>query len=179
MNQFNAVAAVLDALKTFPEPVQLPDALVDTSPQQLAEGRSRLLQMAQVARELVKLIEAELAPYLDGGAMRYGNDLLRPAGKGRARIVDKASWWDMVTEGVLKSDNPAGLLSALYPADSVRLTALQQLAQTLSIPEQSIRETMIFYEAPTSPISAMPMHLAPKWAQKLSEGQLSNQRVSE
>lgn len=179
MSQFNAVAAILDADKTYPEPVQLPDALVDATPQELAEGRSRLLQLAQVARELVKTIDVELAEALQGGAMRYGESLLRPAGRGRARIVDKTLWWDMVTEGVLKSDNPAGLLSSLYPADSVRLTALVKLAEELDIAESSIRSTMIFYEEPTALISVMPLSRAPKWAQALSEGQLSNQRVSE
>lgn len=173
---FNAVAAILDADKTYPEPVQLPDALEGGTPQDLAEARSRLLQLAQVARELVKTIDVELVAHLDGGALRYGDSLLRPAGRGRPRIVDKTLWWDMVTEGVLKSDNPAGLLSSLYPADSVRLTALMQLAEVLDIPEQSIRSTMIDYEPPTALISVMPMSRAPKWAQALSEGQLSNQR---
>lgn len=171
---FNAVAAILNGLKVFPEPMQLPDSLVDASPLDLAEGRSRLLQIAQVSRELVKLIDAELAVHLEGGALRYGDSLLRPAGRGRPRIVDKVMWWDMVTKGVMEADDPASLLSALYPADSVRLTALQQLAKVLDVPEESIRSTMISYEEPTALISVMPMSKAPKWAQALKEGQLSN-----
>ena len=173
---FNAVAAILDGLKVYPEPMQLPESLMEATPQELAAGRSRLLQVAQVCRELVKLIDAELAPHLEGGAMRYGNDLLRPAGRGRPRIVDKTLWWDMVTEGVQHADDPAGLLSSLYPADSVRLTALVKLAEVLDIPEQSIRSTMIDYEEPTALISVMPMSKAPKWAHSLEEGQLSNVR---
>ena len=111
--------------------------------------------------------------------MRYGNDLLRPAGRGRPRIVDKVLWWNMVTEGVFRGDDAAGLLSALYPADSVRLTALNKLAAALDIPESSIRDTMIDYEEPTALISVMPMSKAPKWAQALRDGQLSNERVSD
>jgi hypothetical protein len=111
--------------------------------------------------------------------MRYGDSLLRPAGRGRARIVDKYLWWNMVTEAVQRADDPAGLLSALYPADSVRLTALMKMAEVLEIPEQSIRETMIDYDEPTALISVMPMSRAPKWAQALSEGQLSNVRPTD
>lgn len=173
----NVVAWVIDALKHYPE-IQPPEALDNATPQQLAEARNRLIEIARVAGDLRKMVDIQLAPHLEGGAMRYGNDLLRPAGKGRAKVIDKYLWWNMVTEAVLHADDPAGLLSALYPADSLRLTALQKMAEVLEISEQSIRDTMIDYDEPTALISVMPMHLAPKWAQKLDEGQLSNQRVS-
>lgn len=175
----NVVAWILDALKVWPEPAQLPESLDGATPQQLAEARSRLQQISQITTELRRLVDVQLAGWLDGGAMRYGDSLLRPAGRGRPRIVDKGLWWDMVTEGVRHSDDPAGLLAALYPADSVRLTALPKLAEVLEVDERSIRDTMVDYDPPTALISAMPMSKAPKWAQALGEGQLSNRRVAE
>lgn len=176
---FNAMAAVVDALKTHPEPVSLPEALEDANRMQLAEARSWLAQIAQVAGELRRLVDRMLAAQLAGGALRYGDQIMRPALRGRPKITDRGLWWDMVTEGVLKSDDPSALLAALYPADSLRLTALSQLADVLETSLEGLRDTMLEWEPPTATLDVMPISKAPKWAQKLEEGQFSGEKNNE
>jgi hypothetical protein len=175
------MAWVVDALKVSPEHASLPDVLVDASPQQLAEARSRLQQISQVATELRKIVDAELAVYLQGGAMRYGDQIIRPSTNGRPTVVDPEGWWSMVADAVVGRSIPAAaaLLAALYPANAVRLTGLSRLADEYNYDLAALRSTFIEYDPPTSSLSVMPISKAPKWAQKLEEGQLSNQRVDE
>jgi hypothetical protein len=173
----NPLAWVVDSLKVHPEPVSVPDALVGATPLELAEARSRLTQISQVANELRKLVDEELATHLQGGAMRYGDTILRPNGRGAPKIIDEENWWHEVVAGLKLTPNPEKLLAALYPASSVRLTALPKLASALSSETEYLRERYIEYGEPTSPLSAMPISKAPKWAQALNDGQLSNQRV--
>lgn len=178
---FNAMAAVVDTLKVSPEHASLPDALVDATPQQLAEARSRLQQISQVATDLRKLVDAELATHLQGGAMRYGDQIFRPNGRGAAKVNDAEDWWNLIAGAsrLLPLDEVGSLLGSLYPANAVRLTALPQLAELMGYSNEGLRSTFIEYESPSSPLSVMPISKAPKWAQKLEEGQLSNQRVAE
>lgn len=169
----NVVAWVVDALKTHPEPVSLPDALVEAAPLELAEARSRLQQIGQVANELRKLIDVELAGALQGSALNYGGQIIRSAnGRGSAKVIEGIGWWDAIVEGLKRSPNPVGLLASLYPASSVRLTALPKLAEALSRDTDGLRLEFITYDEPTSPLSVMPLDKAPKYLQDLEEGQI-------
>jgi hypothetical protein len=175
------MAWVVDTLKVSPEHASLPDALVDATPQQLAEARSRLQEISQVATELQKIVDAELAIHLQGGAMRYGDQIFRPNGRGAPKVTNADMWWPFVTRTLFhvdKSMRPI-VMDALYPASAVRLTGLKILATAAETDEQTIKETFIHYDPPTSPLSVIPISKAPKWAQKLEEGQLSNRRVGE
>ena len=170
---FDVHTAIAAADRTWPEPVSLPDDLADASPLQLAEARSRLVHIIQVAGELRELIDAELAGVLQGSAFRYGDDLLRPsAGRGSAKIADPETWWPDVVEGLQASHNPEGLLAALYPASAVRLTALPKLAAALSCEVDDLRGRHVVYDPPTSPLTVMPMTKAPKFLADLAEGEL-------
>jgi hypothetical protein len=173
---FNAVTAIIDADKTWPESVSLPDALEDASPVQLAEARFRFSRLAQVAGALRRAVDDELADKLNGGALRYGDDIIRPNnGRGAAKVIDAESWWGYVVKGLAQLD-PEGstaLLSALYPASSVRLTGLRALADTVGVEEQTLRDTFISYDHPSSSLSVMPRDRAPKWTQTLEEGEFS------
>lgn len=171
---FNAMSAVVDALKTHLEPVSIPESLQDATPIQLAEARSRLQQISQVANELRKTVDVLLASYLAGGALRYGESIMRPAWRGRPKIVEGAPWWEVVLQGLSLTDSPEALLAALYPANAVRLTALTQLAEALGDDERALRDTFIEYDEPTAVLDVMPISKAPKWAQRLSEGQMSH-----
>lgn len=177
---FNAMAAIVDALKTHPEPVSLPESLEDANRMQLAEARSRLAQIVQVANELRRLVDRSLAAQLAGGAFRYGDTIMRSATRGRLKIVDTERWWEAVVTGLSKVDSPEGLLGALYPAGSVRLTALAQLAEALGVPDAwALRDTFIEFDEPTAILDVVPLSKAPKWAQKLDEGQFSGEKNNE
>lgn len=173
---FNALSALVDSEKYGAEEVFLPSALEDSSPIDLAEARSRLLRYAQVARSLVKVIEAELAEKLEGQALRYGNDILRPAGgKGTANLQDPERWWQMVSQamGDLDAEDRAALLHALYGASTPRLTALPLLASAYNgASVDAIRGSFIYHSPPTSPLSVMPVDRAPKFLQSLEDGEI-------
>jgi hypothetical protein len=174
---FNAVGAILNADKVWPEPLSLPDALEGADPVTLAEARSRLAQIGQIARELVKLVDQELAGSLEHSALRYGNDVYRPSnGRGSAKVTDPESWWGFVSEtlGMLNDPDRAALLNALYPASSLRLTALAKLAAATvdDLDPGVIRDTFIAYDPPTSLLSVMPIQKAPKFLQDLEDGEI-------
>lgn len=170
---FNAVGAILNADKVWPEPLSLPDALEGVDPVTLAEARSRLAQIGQIVRELVKVVDQELAGSLEHSALRYGNDVYRPSnGRGTAKVVDEVLWWDEVLEGLKSSPVPVALLSALFPASSVRLTALPKLAAALGEEADDFKSRHVFYEPSTSPLSVMPIQRAPKFLQDLEDGEI-------
>lgn len=173
---FNALAALVDALKTHPEPVSLPEKLEDADVTELAEARNRFAQIAQCATELRKLVDSEIAEHLDGGALRYGDDIIRQSSRGRPKIVDHESWWTMVGMACELVESPGTLLSALYPADAVRLGALPQLADILGVNLEALKDTMIEYAEPTAPLSVMPLAKAPMWTHGLKEGEVSSGR---
>lgn len=176
---FNPLAAFIDALKTWPEQVQLPEALLDATPVELAEARNRYQAYSQCATELRKTIDTLLASHLAGGALRYGESIMRPAYRGRPKVVDDG-WWETVISGLSRSDHPEGLLGALYPASSVRLTALPQLAEALGYEDDtSLRDTFIEYELPTMTLDVLPLAKAPKWTHQLAEGQFSGEKNNE
>lgn len=171
----NVVAWVLDALKVYPEPASLPESLTDATPIQLAEARSRLSQIAQVATELRKLVDQELAGALQGSALRYGDSVYRASnGRGTAKVASscEGEWWDDVVLGLKNSPRPAELLAALYPASSVRLTALPKLEAALSYDTDELKNHYIRYDPPSTPLSVMPIAKAPKYLQDLEEGEL-------
>jgi len=168
---FNPLTAVADALKVWPEEVSYPERLEGASPVELAEARSRLQQIGQAANELRRLVDRQLAVDLDGGTLRYGDSVIRVSGRGSAKVVDRDAWWRAVAQGVEMSENPTALLGALYPADSVRLTAIPALAAVLEVDPDAFKTTMIDYAPPTSPLSVMPISKA-KWAQDLEEGEV-------
>lgn len=168
----NPLAWVVDALKVPREPM-LPESLTDATPIQLAEARSRLQEISRVANELRKLVDQELAGALQGSALNYGGQIIRSAnGRGSAKVIEGVGWWDTVLEGLKQSPNPVGLLASLYPASSLRLTALPMLAAALSREPAELKSEFIIYEPATSPLSVMPIDRAPKYLQDLEEGQI-------
>lgn len=169
---FNAGTAILDALKIPSEP-QLPDALVGATPLELAEARNRIAQIVKAGRDIGKLIDYELAGALQGSALNYGGQIIRSAnGGGTAKVKDDDHWWDTVVKGLQLSPRPVDLLSALYPASAVRLTALPKLAAALGEEPFDLKRTHIEYGPPTSPLSVMPKDKAPKYLQDLEEGEI-------
>lgn len=168
---FNAIAAVVDALKVWPEEVSYPERLEGATPLELAEARSRLQQIGQAANELRRLVDRQLAQELGTGALRYGDSVIRVNGKGSAKVVDVEAFWEAIDSALDTCIDPPTLLAALFPADSVRLTALPKVAELLKVDPDAFKETMIDYDAPTSPLSIMPVSKA-KWAQKLREGEV-------
>src|SRR5688572_17248320 len=121
----------------------LPEALTDATPIQLAEARSRLAQISQTATDLRKLVDAELAGALQGSALNYGGQIIRSSnGRGTAKVTDPEMWWQMVEAGLAKTEDQAGLLASLYPADAVRLTAIPKLAAALGVETEVVRDTM-------------------------------------
>jgi hypothetical protein len=174
----NPLAWVADSLKFWPEAPTLPDEYVENaSPQSMAEWRNRLVEIAQVATELRRQLDVQMVARLNGAALRYGDNIIRAAGsRGRPKVKDPATWWEVVVDGLKATSNPVGLLSALYPANSVRLSALPMLAAAVSDEPEELREAHIDYELPTSVLSVVPISRAPKYLQKLEEGQTSYDR---
>lgn len=167
----NPLSWILDSLKVHPEPVSIPD-VSDLTPLELAEIRSRLQTFSQVARELVKLTDVELAAKLGAQAFRYGDDVYRASnGGGKAKVVDGDAFYAAVARG-LEHENPVALLSALFPTYSVRISGLPLLAEALDVPPEVLKETLIDYEPSTSPLSVMPLAKSPKYLQDLEEGEL-------
>lgn len=166
----NAIAAILQALKTWPEPPTLEVDGVELL--EVAEFHSRLAEIGQVVSELKKIAALDLAAKLDGKAFRYGESIIRPNFRGAPKIKNDDAWWSDVIVGLQASPNPKALLAALYPASSVRLGALPKLAAALSEEAGELRERNIEYQEPTSPLSVMPMSKAPKFLQDMEEGDI-------
>lgn len=167
----NPLAWILDSLKVHPEPASIPD-VTDLTPVELAEIRSRLQTFAQVATELRRLVDQELASKIPT-ALRYGEDIYRPSnGRGSAKVVVESLWWVAVVDGLKASPDPEGLLAALYPASSVRLTALPKLAAALSEEVETLRDVHIRYDPPSSALSVKPRSQSPKFLQDMEEGEI-------
>lgn len=175
----NPLAWVADALKYWPEAPLLDEAQVEhASPVSLAEWRNRLVLIAQVATELRRQLDVQMVATLNGAALRYGDSIIRAAGpKGRAKVKHPAEWWEVVVEGLKATPRPAALLNALYPASSVRLSALPMLAAAIGDEPDKLREEYIDYDLPTSVLSVMPIDRAPKYLQKLEEGRTTFDRI--
>lgn len=167
----NPLAWILDSLKVHPEPASIPD-VSDLSPIELAEIRSRLATFAQVATELRRQVDQELASKIPT-ALRYGEDIYRPAnGGGKAKVVHESLWWMNVVEGLKQSPRPHDLIEALFPASSVRLTALPKLDAALGFDTGTIKAAHIDYDPPTAPLSVTPRSKAPKFLQDMEEGDI-------
>ena len=170
--KFNAIAALVDALKTWPEPVELPNALIDADHVQLADARSRLQQISQCANELRKVIEGELVERLDGAPMRYGDTIIEANRRGTHKVSDIDMWWDAVAKATETSEDPAGLLASLYRADGLRLGGLKQLAEELHTDVKTVRNTFIAWEPPTAGVSVRPISQVSQELQKLEDGEV-------
>lgn len=178
---FDAITALVHSLRNHPEPASLPEGLDEASRVELAEGRSLFQIIAQRALEIRRIIDHDLAGQIAGGALRYGDQIIRTSYRGTPYVVNPQLWWQQVAEAIRRLDNigAAELLNALYPVNSLRLTALPQLAAVLDTPVEQIRDNLIDYqEAPIS-LSVTPLHLAPKWTQRLQEGRWSGEKESD
>jgi hypothetical protein len=173
---FNPVAAILIADKIWPEHPSFPESLENATPLELAEARSRLAQIGQIASELRKLVDQQLAEELANGSLRYGDSIIRPAYRGRPKVVDEGAFWDAVVAAVDQSLTPDALLSALFPASSVRLGALTKLAAQLEVDPDTLKQTLIDYEPPTAALDVIPISKARVWEQKLEDGQISTKK---
>lgn len=170
----NPLGWVLNALKTWPEPPNLPAEIDDLTPLELAEIRSRLQTFAQVATELRRQVDQELAGRIPT-ALRYGEDVYRPSnGRGSAKVVDDEAFYEAVAAGIERSEDYEipHLLAALFPTHSVKVGGLPSLAEVLDVPPDVLKETLIGYGVPSSPLSVMPMSKAPKFLQDLEEGEI-------
>ena len=171
----NPLAWVVNSLRTHPEPASFPEELAENATLiELAEARSRLSVIARVTTDLRRQVDGELAKRLEGKALRYGEDIMRPAWSGSAKVTDPERWWLYVVEALekLPADAKAGLLQALYPANAVRITALKWLAEIQEVSEKTIRWTFIHHDPPTSPLKVEPRSKAPKYLQSLKEGEV-------
>ena len=175
----NPLAWVADALKFWPEAPTLPEDQVEhAEPVELAEWRNRLVEIAQVATELRRQLDVQMVATLNGAALRYGDNIIRAAGsRGRPKVKDPGEWWAVVVDGLKATPNPVGLLAALYPANSVRLSALPALAAAVGDEPEELREAHIDYDLPTSVLSVVPISRAPKYLQKLEEGRTTYDRI--
>lgn len=170
---------VAAAARTWPEQVSLPDDLEEADLVELADASNRLRQTGQIVSAIRRQVDERLDTKLAGGALRYGEQVWRPAsGRGKARLtVAEDEWWLFVLEGVAASTDPVGLISRLYNAGDLKLGGLGLLAKAKGMTLEAVKNTFIDYDPATS-ISVMPIHLAPKWTQKLTEGQFSASKPS-
>lgn len=163
-----------DAARVWPELPSFPEGLVDALPVELAEARSRLSELGLVCSALRRVVDEALAERLGPyGAVRLGDSLLRPSGsKGKARVTDPARFWGLVTLALSKTDDPAGLLGALFSPDDVHLTGLGRLAAVLGVSEPAVRGTVgISYDSPSGALSSTGRARWPVWAQKMADGE--------
>lgn len=166
----NAIAAILQALKTWPETPTL--ELEDKEPLELAEVYNRLGEIGQVVSALKRIVAEDLAVKLDGRSLRYGETIFRNAAKGSAQIRDDQLWWLDVVDGLKATSRPEDLLAALYPASNVRVTALPKLAAVLGVGHDELKSKHVTYAPATSPLMTMPLSRAPVWLQKLEDGEI-------
>lgn len=176
MPTFNAIGTIVDSLKVWPENPSFPESLEGGSAVDLAEARNRFAEISQVATELRRLVDRQLVVDLDGAALRYGDSILKAATGGKVVVLDSERWWDLVVKGLKASPNPAGLLSALYSADSVRLTGIPLLAAALGEDSEELRKSLFGKEAAGSPLVVVPIYRAPKYQQRLEEGETTYSR---
>lgn len=174
---FDPFAAIQSALRVHPEPLSFPEGLEDAEPIDLAEARNALAQVATVATELRKIIDQELAGQI-GNGLRYGDTILRPAG-GVAKVVDADAFYACVNQGLAKYETRDTLIRALFSPHSVKLGGLPILASILDVPADVLKESLIDYDPPTSAIHSIPIAKAPKYLQKLEDGQISGRKNSE
>lgn len=162
---------ILNALRTWPEPYTLD--LEEAEPVTLAELHSRLGEISQVINDLKKQVAVDLGGKLAGRNLRYGDTIYRgiPT-KGSAKIVDDKAWWPVVLDGLMQSPRPLDLLAALYPASSVRLTALPKLAAALGVEFDELRKAHVTYADSSVPIQVMPVAKAPQYLQALEDGEI-------
>lgn len=177
----NPLAWVADALKYWPEAPTLPDDQIEhAQPIEMAQWRNRLVEITQVATELRRQLDVAMVARLNGAALRYGNNIIRAAGtRGRPKVKDPGEWWAVVVDGLKVTPNPVGLLAALYPANSLRLSALPMLAAAVSDEPENLREAHIDYDLPTSVLSVVPIDRAPKYLQQLEEGRTTYDRIDQ
>lgn len=167
----NPIALILSALKTWPEPYTLD--LEEADPMALAELHSRLTEISQVINDLKKQVAADMGTKLAGRTLRYGQTIFRgiPT-KGSAKIKDEGLWWQDVVDGLKATSKPEVLLGALFPASSVRLTALPKLASVLGVEFQELRDKYVTYADSSIPIQVMPVSKAPAYLAKLEDGEI-------
>lgn len=165
----NVIAKIVDADKIYPEPLTL--ELEDLGPVELAELHSRLARFGQVVAELKKLVALDLAAKLDGKTLRYGDTFLGPA-SGAPTVKDEELWWKTVLEGLMESPRPVDLLASLFPASSLRLTALPKLAAALGVDHDDLRRDHIGWKEPSSPLKVVPLSRAPQYLQKMEDGEI-------
>lgn len=163
----NPIAAILAALKTFPEPPSL--ELDGKEPVELAEAYNRLGEIGQVVTALKRLVAEDLAAKLDGKTLRYGDTFLGPA-TGTPTVVDEDLWWKTVLEGLMESPRPVDLLASLFPSSSLRLTALPKLAAALGVEHDDLRKSLIGWKDPSTPLKVTPLSRAPVYLQKMEDG---------
>lgn len=167
----NPLAWILDSLKVHPEPASIPD-VSDLTPIELAEIRSRLQTFSQVATELRRLVDQELAGKIPT-ALRYGEDIYRPSnGRGTAKVNDETEFWLDVITGLKAAPSPVALIAALFPAGSVRITALPKLAAALSMDADDLKAAHIIYDPPTSVLEVKPISKSAKFLQDMEEGEI-------
>lgn len=170
----NPLGWVLNALKTWPEPPNLPAEVDDLTPLELADIRSRLQTFAQVATELRRQVDQELAAKIPT-ALRYGEDIYRPSnGKGSAKVVDDEAFYEAVARGFECTEDyqVAGLIAALFPTHSVRLGGIPKLAEALDVHPDILKDTLFAYGPPPSPLEVKPISKAPRFLQDMEEGEI-------
>lgn len=167
----NPVAMILNALKVWPEPYEL--ELEEADLMQLAELDSRLGEIRQVIAALKKQVQADLAVKLDGKTLRYGDSLFRGVPlRGSVRVGPEELWWEDVVEGLKATAQPEALLKALFPATSVRLTALPKLASVLGVDHDVLRDKYVTFAESGNPLTVLPMSKAPQYLANLEDGEL-------
>lgn len=169
---FNALAALVDALKVWPEELTLPEPLEDGTAVELAEARNRFQQMSQTANELRRLVDHRLAELLKGGGLPYGNTWYRPATTGKARVIDEAYFYEAAAKAVRLAPDPQAMLAALFPTDRVKVGGLSLMAEVLKLEEQVLKDTLFAYDDPSSPLDVVTGSRVPKFVGKLREGEV-------
>lgn len=170
------------AWRTWPEPVQLPDDLeADLPLPYLAEARSRLADMSEVARAVRRAVDGAILTRIGPhGAIRWGDRLLMP-GDHKTTITDPTTFFRMLLEAIERTpddDDRAALLAALINASEVKLGGLKRLAQALGFDPadratmKTFRETLTTRSAkPTSDIKAITERYWPNWALHMADGE--------
>lgn len=176
MTSRNPLAWVVDGLKVRPEEPELPGEVDEFTVDELISHRNRLREISQTATELRRLVDAVIVEKLAGAGHRYGDTIVREGALRRKVVVrDVAEWWELVVEALKATPSPDRLLAALYPADKLKVTGLPFLAEALSV--ESIDLVDVEYRG--KGLTETPRSRAPKYLQRLEDGQSSYSRSPE
>ena len=131
--------------------------------EELVEVRNRCQQLSRALRAIGQHIENEMTVLIGTGAARYGDDIYRVYGATRYTGTDAlAKWIAGGDEAVAKR------IAAVY--STVRVTGVRAVAEDEGLDPTAAVDTFLRVDKEPVKLHAMPVHRAPKWLQRLTDG---------